>query len=201
MRSRTTSRTPRRSGIDAGSGSRGRDQPVDAAPGTYDNELLDQHFVTGDGRGNENIALTTMHNIFHAEHNRLVADIDRLINTPGFLTAAEVTAWHSVHGPSGWGYGERLFQAGRFVTEMEYQHIVFEEFARKIQPLINPFLGGITSINPAISAEFAHGHRLGHSMLPEVVTRKNADGSNNDIRLFDAFLNPGHTTTAAAPAR
>jgi hypothetical protein len=47
---------------------------------------------------------------------------------------------------------------------------VFEEFARKVQPLINPFLGGITSINGAISAEFAHTvYRLGHSMLPEVI--------------------------------
>ena len=27
-------------------------------PGTYDDELLDAHFITGDGRGNENIALT-----------------------------------------------------------------------------------------------------------------------------------------------
>ena len=41
-------------------------------PGTYDNEMLDAHFVTGDGRGNENIALTTVHSIFHSEHNRLV---------------------------------------------------------------------------------------------------------------------------------
>src|SRR4029077_18674919 len=48
--------------------------PVPA--GSYDNELLDLHFITGDGRGNENIGLTAMHNIFHAEHNRLVADID-----------------------------------------------------------------------------------------------------------------------------
>ena len=39
---------------------------------TYDNEMLDSHFVTGDGRGNENIALTTVHSIFHSEHNRLV---------------------------------------------------------------------------------------------------------------------------------
>ena len=37
-------------------------------PGTYDNELLGLHMITGDGRGNENIGLTTMHNIFHAEH-------------------------------------------------------------------------------------------------------------------------------------
>src|SRR2546425_958749 len=160
-------------------------------PGTYDDELLGLHMVTGDGRGNENIALTMVHNLFHAEHNRLAADIDRLINTPGFLTPAEVTAWHAVHAASGWGYGERLFQAARFGTEMQYQHLVFEEFARKIQPLINPFLGGITSINPAIPAEFAHTvYRLGHSMLPEVLGRINADGSINDIRLRTAFLNP-----------
>src|SRR4051812_45442452 len=145
--------------------------------------------VTGDGRGNENIALTMVHQIFHAEHNRLRHQIDGLI-TP-LLTPAEVTAWHAVAPASGWGYGERLFQAARFVTEMEYQHLVFEEFARKVQPLINPFLGGITSINGVISAEFAHTvYRLGHSMLPEVVGRTNTDGSPNDVRLLNAFLNP-----------
>src|SRR5689334_7900503 len=40
--------------------------------GTYDGELLDQHFVAGDGRVNENIGLTTVHQIFENEHNRLV---------------------------------------------------------------------------------------------------------------------------------
>src|SRR6185436_15225480 len=65
--------------------------PVD--PSTYDDELLGKHFVTGDGRGNENIALTMVHNLFHAEHNRLVHYIDHLINTPGVLTAAEVANW------------------------------------------------------------------------------------------------------------
>ena len=40
---------------------------------TYDNELLDAHYIAGDGRVNENIGLTAVHAIFHAEHNRLVA--------------------------------------------------------------------------------------------------------------------------------
>ena len=40
--------------------------------GNYDNELLDAHFITGDGRGNENIGLTAVHHVFHAEHNRLM---------------------------------------------------------------------------------------------------------------------------------
>ena len=152
--------------------------------GTYDDEGLGIHFITGDGRGNENIGLSAVHQIFPSEHNRLVAEIDRSISGPTgngggtILSTAEFNAWHAVHPGSGWGYAERLFQAARFVTEMEYQHLVFEEFARKVQPLVNPFLGGITSINPAISAEFAHTvYRLGHSMLPEVVSRLNVDAA------------------------
>ena len=40
--------------------------------GFYDNELLDAHFIAGDGRVNENIGLTAVHHVFHSEHNRLV---------------------------------------------------------------------------------------------------------------------------------
>ena len=75
-------------------------------------------------------------------------------------------------GPAGWTYGERLFQAARFVTEMEYQHLVFEEFVRKVQPAIDPFHVYHTDINPAIPAEFAHAvYRFGHSMLTETIDR------------------------------
>ncbi|MBI2961475.1 MAG: heme peroxidase, partial [Betaproteobacteria bacterium] len=42
------------------------------APGTYDNELLDAHYMAGDPSANENIGLTAVHHIFHSEHNRLV---------------------------------------------------------------------------------------------------------------------------------
>ncbi len=170
--------------------------PVTVPAGSYDNELLDLHFITGDGRGNENIALTAVHTVFHSEHNRLVADIDRLINLPSTgLTAPEVAAWKALDVPSGWGYGERLFQAAKFVTEMEYQHLVFEEFARKLAPSINPFIGDginfVSGINPAILAEFAHQtYRLGHSMLTETIARTNEDGATNDIPLLDGFLNP-----------
>jgi beta-lactam-binding protein with PASTA domain len=176
-------------------------------PGTYDNELLDLHFVTGDGRGNENIFLTAVHTVFHSEHNRLRANIDALINTPGFLTAAEVAAWHATDPASGWDYGERLFQAAKFGTEMQYQHLVFEEFARRLSPSINPFIGDginfVSELNPAIFAEFAHQtYRLGHSMLPETLIRTNADGSSNNIELLDAFLNPAafnRNPTGGAP--
>jgi len=160
----------------------------DGDPATYDDELLAAHFITGDGRGNENIGLTMVHTIFHAEHNRLADDVHGHVQA---LTPAEITDWTAVNPASGWDYGERLFQAARFVTEMEYQHLVFEEFARKVQPMVNLFAGYHTEIDPSISAEFAHTvYRFGHSMLTETVARVNLDGTTNDIPLLAAFLNP-----------
>ncbi|MEA2243784.1 MAG: hypothetical protein QOD24_3340, partial [Solirubrobacteraceae bacterium] len=154
--------------------------------GTYDDEMLDRHFIAGDGRVNENIGLTAVHQIFHSEHNRLIDYIEGLITAQNI----DVTEWQLA--PGIWN-GERLFQAARFVTEMEYQHLVFEEFARKIQPLIDPFQPFAqpqTDVNPAIPAEFAHAvYRFGHSMLTDTIARVDAGGAN-DIPLLDGFLNP-----------
>jgi Ca2+-binding RTX toxin-like protein len=156
--------------------------------GQYDNELLEAHFITGDGRGNENIGLTAVHHVFHTEHNLLVRDIKDLVlvqevKQPGFIDGWQL--------PNGEWRGERLFQAARFMTEMEYQHLVFEEFARKVQPAVDLFAGYQTDIDPSITAEFAHTvYRFGHSMLTEKVARTSADGQVKDMDLLDAFLNP-----------
>ena len=149
--------------------------PQTGASLEYDDELLDAHFITGDGRGNENIGLTTVHFIFHAEHNRLVEHIKDVVNAsndPNFIAQ-----WHLADGS--WN-GERLFQAARFATEMQYQHLVFEEFARTVQPQVDLFFAGgqvyDTMLNPAIVAEFAHVvYRFGHSMLTETVDRFDPD--------------------------
>ncbi|MCG2624555.1 Ig-like domain-containing protein [Arthrobacter sp. I2-34] len=155
--------------------------------GTYDDEMLNAHFVAGDGRVNENIGLTAIHQIFHSEHNRLVGYMQDLLT---FLNL-DLDEWKLASGA--WN-GERLFQAARFVTEMEYQHIVFEDFARKIQPGINPFnvfTQSDTGINPAIKAEFAHAtYRFGHSMLTDRVDRKTNNGTDIGMPLLEAFLNP-----------
>ncbi|WP_372242740.1 peroxidase family protein [Pseudomonas sp. B14-6] len=191
----------------------GNAQPVGAGGNnlTYDNELLDAHYIAGDGRANENIGLTAVHHVFHSEHNRLVQQSKQTILAAGDLaflnewlvddvaamptTLAEISAlvWD----------GERLFQAAKFGTEMQYQHLVFEEFARTIQPQVDAFLapnGYDTSINPAILAEFAHVvYRFGHSMLTETVDRFDpefnpllTDPNNPDsqLGLIAAFLNP-----------
>ncbi len=177
--------------------------------GRYDNELLDRHFITGDGRGNENIGLTAVHHIFHSEHNRQVDSQKLTILQSGDL--AFINEWLATDLASlpvlpaapvdqlafaatlDWD-GERLFQAARFATEMQYQHLVFEEFARKIQPAIDPFVfNSTTDIDPSIFAEFAHTvYRFGHSMLTEGMPRIDANGNPVDpeLNLIEAFLNP-----------
>ncbi|MGM5024520.1 peroxidase family protein [Tardiphaga sp. 862_B3_N4_1] len=195
-------------------------------PAVYDNELLDAHFIAGDGRVNENIGLTAVHHIFHSEHNRLVehtkeivlaskdmafinewldidltqAQVNAIPTNPAALAAYAATlTWD----------GERLFQAAKFGTEMQYQHTVFEDFARKIQPNIDFFVvpdGYHADINPAIVAEFAHVvYRFGHSMLTEQIDRLDASFTNDQISLIEGFLNPiefdtGHTVADSIAA-
>ena len=166
--------------------------------------MLNLHFICGDGRCNENIALSAVHQIFHSEHDRLIDYIKNVLTTDASATGvAALPEWRLAAGAAGWN-GERLFQAARFVTEMEYQHLVFEEFARKIRPAINPFAFNQTDVNPTITAELANAvYRFGHSMLTDTIARKNEAGSvpsctptdspaclNNDIPLLDGFLNP-----------
>src|SRR5262249_26222070 len=174
------------------------------APGFYDDELLDAHYMAGDGRVNENIGLTAVHSIFHAEHNRLVDHTKEVALATGDLTflsqwlmpgtaPATFPVTQAQIGALQWN-GERLFQAARFGTEMQYQHLVFEEFARTMQPNVDPFLapsGYDTTIDSSIFAEFAHAvFRLGHSMLVETIDRLDPNFVSSDIGLITAFLNP-----------
>ena len=190
----------------------------------YDDELLDLHFVTGDGRGNENIGLSAVHGVFHAEHNRIL-EANRItilesgdlafINEwlLGDLTQAQLDAMPSGHDALAafaatlvWD-GDRMFQAARFSTEMQYQHMVFEEFARRIQPAIDPFVFTNTAdIDPSILAEFAHTvYRFGHSMLTDTIDRLDNDlqpvsgPDGGQMSLIEAFLNPqAYMATAEA---
>ena len=177
---------------------------------TYDDELLDQHFIVGDGRGNENIGLTAVHHVFHSEHNNRVEQIKQEVLASG--DAAFINEWLLAPVAAGgplpgaddllWN-GERLFQAARFSTEMVYQHLVFEEFARLVSPDVDPFtFSNTVDIDAAIVAEFAHVvYRFGHSMLRETVDRLAADGQTaNDIGLIEAFLNPQAFVASGADA-
>ncbi|WP_051294544.1 peroxidase family protein [Gemmobacter nectariphilus] len=167
---------------------------------TYDNELLDRHYIVGDGRGNENIALTAVHTIFHGEHNRQVEAIKAQLLDAGdvdFLNewlAVPVSGIPADLSDLQWN-GERLFQAARFSTEMVYQHLVFEEFVRAIAPQIDPFVFSNTvELDGAIFEEFAQVvYRFGHSMLNETVQMLapvNGGADPQEMGLIEAFLNP-----------
>ncbi|MFM6980383.1 MAG: peroxidase family protein [Micrococcales bacterium] len=158
--------------------------------GYYDDESLAIHLVAGDGRINENIGLEAVHAVFHSEHNTVLTDIvDELNNNP-VITASFKAEF------SGANAGERLYQAARFVMEMEYQHMAFDEFVRRISPSLPVFLAYDETINPGITAEFASAvYRLGHSMVTETIPRSNPgqyyDPNNNqDVSLIDGFTNP-----------
>ena len=137
---------------------------------TYDDEMLESHFITGDGRSNENIALSSVHSIFHSEHNRAVevnkatilanatdatlnsadhtlavAFLNECLLTDVAANASAANIAALVPASLLWD-GERLFQAARFSTEMQYQHWVFEEFARRIQPAVDPFISLIVRL-------------------------------------------------------
>ncbi len=199
----------------------------------YDNEMLDSHFVTGDGRGNENIGLSAVHTIFHSEHNRLVevnkdtiiasndvAIINEWLRPVHAITQTQLNTLNGLTGNAkaeaidalDWN-GERLFQAARFVTEMQYQHLVFEEFARRIQPNVDPFVfTNSADLNPAILAEFAHTvYRFGHSMLTDTVDRLDnslavvgdanpSTAERDQAGLIAAFLNPQMFTASGVNA-
>ena len=124
--------------------------------GRYDDELLDAHKITGDGRGNENIGpddrpprvpfgdttawLNTRRKsrCLPAIETGGQAGLDFLNEwlDPAFQVAA-LPANQAEIDSFVWD-GERVFQAAKFGTEMQYQHLVFEEFARKVQPLDRP---------------------------------------------------------------
>src|SRR5262245_4632462 len=177
----------------------------DGLAGTYDDELLGEHFMAGDGRVNENIGLTAVHHVFHSEHNRLVEHTKEVALATGdvaFLNQwldpdaqlATFPASQAEIDALVWN-GERLFQAAKFGTEMQYQHLVFEEFARKVQVNVDAFLapeGFATQLNPAILAEFAHVvYRFGHSMLLDTVDRLDPTfQQDTSLGLIEAFLNP-----------
>jgi hypothetical protein len=105
----------------------------------------------GDVRGNENIALSTMHTAFFREHNR---------NARKF--AAEHPEWDD----------EKLFQEARKLTIAIYQHIIYDEYLPTIignnyfKMIFNNYTGFNSSLNPGTSHIFSvAAFRYGHSSL------------------------------------
>jgi Ca2+-binding RTX toxin-like protein len=169
---------------------------------------LEAHYVAGDGRLNENIGLTAVQEVFVNEHNRM---IDLLKQQYGFTGEQPVGGWtwtDPLTNVTTQITGEELFQQAKIFNEMTYQHLVFDQFVRKLSPNIAGFAGVDPAVIPNISSEFANAvYRLGHSMLPEAVgMRKLTDASqiatvNNQstitVTVADHGLTAGDTVTIA----
>ena len=163
----------------------------------YDAALLNAHYITGDGRANENFALTAVHHVFHEEHNFQVNNIKTTIQTEAAaILAAEgqaaadafIAQWQTA--PGVWD-GEKLFQAARLITESEYNHIAIDQYVGTLYGALPEFVSYSSDINMGVSLEFSQAvFRLGHSMLTETFKVANPDGSFSDVPLIQAFLNP-----------
>ncbi len=149
----------------------------------YDNELLDAHFIAGDGRVNENIGLTAVHHVFHAEHNRLVEHTkdygpgDRRPRLHQRMACdrhrAHCRRRHQV--PRWCGTASACSRPPSSAPRCSTSISCSRSSRARSSPHINPFLvpdGFDTTINPSIVAEFAHVvYRFGHSMLTESIDR------------------------------
>ena len=180
---------------------------------------IDHHFVSGDGRLNENIVLTALHAVFHGEHNRLanfiksklardvvVTDVNDInynvvLNrlkeylvgdtTNIETTLSTITSTNNLN----WN-GNRIFHTSKFVMEMEYNRAVFDEFGPTISPMKDLFLGGPfgvhNDLDASISIEFSQSvYRFGHSLLRDNISVRDITNNNNvDINLFEGFIKP-----------
>jgi hypothetical protein len=151
-------------------------------------DLLD-HIVSGDGRVNENVTLTSMHTIFTRNHNYHVETLRGIYEQQGIAISKE-----------------ELFQAAKIVNEAEYQRVVFTEFAEKLlggEGIRGDGAHGFKDYAPETDARISHefagaAYRVGHTMIGQTITVLDVDGNPKQVSLFDAFLNPTNETDAFA---
>jgi Ca2+-binding RTX toxin-like protein len=180
--------------------------PGGFGPGSPGNlRLLLDHYVAGDLRANENVGLTSFHQLFANSHNiladQIAAGFQQNYGNPG---QAGAKFWNE----------ETVFQAARIVMGAEYQRMVFDQYVTAIvggipgsfvapkagtagavpAVTLEPGLNGLhPNVNPNTSLEFAvAAFRLGHSQIDGRIW--NFDPKNFTLvanNLVDFFLNPG----------
>ncbi len=174
-------------------------------------ESIGNHYVAGDGRANENFALTSLHHVFHANHNVQLVNLETEIlaqadqaHRNGFQVS--VNGYHDIdgnytltNGLSGvhatidqisWDQ-DKMFEAAKLINEMEYQHVAIDQYARLVTPDLPEFVTYDTNINSDISLEYSQAaFRFGHSQLRETIDAIDPQGMVTKWALSSAFLNP-----------
>lgn len=185
-------------------------------PALYDavsNILMDSvgdHYIAGDGRANENFGLTSLHHVFHENHNVQLLMVENSIlavqdvavrnsyqistgftDANGNYTLADNTtiAWNP----------DSLFQVTKLVNEMEYQHVAIDQYARLVTPDLPEFVTYDSGINADISLEYSQAaFRFGHSQLRETIDAIDPNGMVTKFALSGAFLNPAQFAETGA---
>ena len=137
----------------------------------------------GDGRLNENIALTAVHQIFHSEHDRLVDYIDNILRTDTRQRRADQNEWQATASatPATNTGTTELRPApvpGGAVRDRDGVPASGLRGVRSQDPAGHPAVPRLLAGHePGHPAEFAHAvYRFGHSMLDDDVVRSNASG-------------------------
>jgi Ca2+-binding RTX toxin-like protein len=184
------------------------------AVGTLLLASVGDHYIAGDGRVNENFGLTSIHHVFHEEHNfqvdNFISALHReAISTGNFnnlhafqidMTASGGSIDPITHdylnaaGDITWNL-DKMFNAAKLVVEMEYQHAAVDQYARNVTPNIQEFVGYSPDKDPSVTLEFAQSiFRWGHSTLRETIDTIDPTGGLTGkimgYALRDAFLNP-----------
>jgi Ca2+-binding RTX toxin-like protein len=193
------------------------DPTVYAAVGEILMQSVADHYIVGDGRGNENFALTAMHHVFHENHNVQLVNLEKMV-----LSSPDVDARHGyqlgVNDGSGGFFRDqagnytltdqhlvavasidqiswdpdKMFEATKLINEMEYQHVAIDQYARLVTPDLPEFVTYDNDINADISLEYAQAaFRFGHSQLRETIDAIDPNGNVTKWALSAAFLNPG----------
>jgi len=148
------------------------DVPADCIPRSEGMECV----TTGDSRVNENIYLTSLHTVFHREHNRLVKKLRNL----------------NPH----WS-GIRLYEEARKIVGAIIQKITIDEYLPKIlgpkgASMIGIYEGYNPKTSPSITVEFSTAaFRFGHGTVGDSVAMLKKYTSRPETITFDeAAFNP-----------
>ena len=168
-----------------------------------DSSRLNQHAIGGDGRLNENIGLTSLHEIFVSTHNNILKQIKKNFDDMPYVDDDDSIDDDDRNNQT--LSGEELFNLAKLANENFYQHHVLQEYARRITPNLGAFTGPATTnnnnagFNASILAEFtSSAFRFGHSQLTETMALTTVNqqtglanpGGQQDIQLLQAFLAP-----------
>lgn len=180
---------------------------------------IGDHYVAGDGRVNENFGLTSIHHIFHEEHNYQVNNLLDALHRDAIISG-DLTNLHNYqidtghqnaagdfvyqNGETAWNT-DKVFAGVKLIVEMEYQHSAVDQYARNVSPNIQEFVGYSPEKNAAVSLEFGQAaFRFGHSTLRETIdTIDPTHGLTGKIMgyaLEQAFLSPDKYSATGAAA-